>query len=193
MFINLVLIIAFYYIGLRFPDIDFKIKGLRHRSIVTHSFLLPLVLFIFHKTEMLTLIWMKTYDITGSVITGLCFGMTVHFLYDLFPKRFVGSALIQLPVGNSYKNKYALSPVNTVMLFILSSLMQTFISLYYLSEFNEIIVLVICTAMTLFFKRKSENGFYLVIFLFVGIIFVSFYFREYFIIYVNDFMKVRHI
>lgn len=193
MFINLVLITIFYYIGLRFPDIDFKIKGLRHRSIVTHSFLLPLVLFIFHKSEMLTLIWLKTYDITGSVITGLCFGMTVHFLYDLFPKRFIGSALIQLPVGNSYKNKYALSPFNTVVLFILSSLIQTFIALYYVSDFNEIIVLVICTVMTLFFKRNSENGFYLVIFLFVGIIFVSFYFREYFIIYVNDFMKVRQI
>ena len=38
MFINLVLIIVFYYIGLRFPDVDFKIKGLRHRSILTHSY-----------------------------------------------------------------------------------------------------------------------------------------------------------
>lgn len=193
MFINLVLIIAFYYIGLRFPDIDFKIKGLRHRSLVTHSFLLPLVLFIFHKSEMLTLIWMKTYDITGSVITGLCFGMTVHFLYDLFPKRFVGSALIQFPVGNSYKNKYALSPFKTIVLFILSSLIQTFISLYYISEFNEIIVLILCTVMTLFFKRKKENGFYLVILMFITIVFISFYFREYFIIYVNNFMKVRQI
>lgn len=187
MFINLILITAFYYIGLRFPDIDFKIKGLRHRSIVTHSFLLPLVLFILHKSEMLTLIWMKTYDITGSVITGLCFGMTVHFLYDLFPKRFVGSALIQLPVGNSYKNKYALSTFNTVILFILSSLMQTFISLYYIADFTEIIVLVLCTVMTLFFKRKSENGFYLVILLFIVIVFISFYFMEYFMIYVNKF------
>lgn len=191
MLINLVLITVFYYIGLRFPDIDFKIKGLRHRSIVTHSFFLPLILFILHKSEMLTLIWMKTYDITGSVITGLCFGMTVHFLYDLFPKRFVGSALIQLPVGNSYKNKYALSAFNTVILFILSSLMQTFISLYYIADFTEITVLVLCTVMTLFFKRKSENGFYLVIALFIVIVFISFYFIEYFIIYVNDFMKAR--
>ena len=187
MFINLVLITIFYYIGLRFPDIDFKIKGLRHRSIVTHSVFLPLILFILHKSEMLTLIWMKTYDITGSVITGLCFGMTVHFLYDLFPKRFVGSALIQLPIGNSYKNKYALSTFNTVVLFILSSLIQTFIALYYISEFNEIIVLIICTVMTLFFKRKKENGFYLVILMFIAIVFISFYFREYFINYVNKF------
>lgn len=191
MFINLILITAFYYIGLRFPYIDFKIKGLRHRSIVTHSFLLPLVLFIFHKSEMLTLIWMKTYDITGSVIIGLCFGMTVHFLYDLFPKRFVGSALIQLPVGNSYKNKYALSAFNTVILFIFSSLMQTFISLYYIADFTEITVLVLCTVMTLFFKRKSENGFYLVILLFIVIVFISFYFMGYFMIYVNNFMEAR--
>lgn len=139
---------------------------------------------------MLTLIWMKTYDITGSVIIGLCFGMTVHFLYDLFPKRFVGSALIQFPIGNSYKNKYALSAFNTVILFILSSLIQTFISLYYITDFTEIIVLILCTVMTLFFKRKNENGFYLVIALFILIVFTSFYFMDYFIIYVNNFMKV---
>lgn len=187
MFINLILITAFYYIGLKFPDIDFKIKGLRHRSIVTHSFLLPLVLFIFHRSEMLTLIWMKTYDITGSVIIGLCFGMTVHFLYDLFPKRFVGSALIQLPIGNSYKNKYSLSPFNTIILFILSSVIQTFIGLYYISDITEFILLIICTVLTLYFKRKSENGFYMVILLFLGIIFLSFYCREYVINYINNF------
>lgn len=187
MFINLILITVFYYIGLKFPDIDFKIKGLRHRSIVTHSFLLPLVLFIFHKSEMLTLIWMKTYDITGSVIIGLCFGMTVHFLYDLFPKRFVGSALIQFPIGNSYKNKYALSPFNSVLWFIGSAVIQSIIAVYYISDIEEYILLIICTVLTLYFKRKSENGFYIVILLFIGIIFLSFYCREFFISYINNF------
>ncbi len=187
MFINLILITVFYYIGLKFPDIDFKIKGLRHRSIVTHSFLLPLVLFIFHKSEMLTLIWMKTYDITGSVIIGLCFGMTVHFLYDLFPKRFVGSALIQFPIGNGYKNKYALSPFNSVLWFIGSAVIQSIIAIYYISYIEECILLIICTVLTLYFKRKSENGFYMVIFLFIGIMFLSFYCREYFISYINNF------
>lgn len=179
MFINLVLITIFYYIGLRFPDIDLKIKGLRHRSIITHSFLLSLVLFIFHKSEMLTLIWMKTSDITGTVIAGLSFGMTLHFLYDLRPKKFVGSALIQFPFTQGYKKRNALTAPQTVMWLIVSCIIQSLISVYYISSYYEMVILLGCTAFTLYFKRNSEKGFYSVIFMFIIIFFLSFYLRSF--------------
>lgn len=102
-------------------------------------------------------------------------------------KRFIGSALIQLPVGNSYKNKYALSPFNSVLWFIGSAVIQSIIAIYYISDIEECIILIICTVLTLYFKRKSENGFYMVILLFICIIFLSFYCREYFISYINNF------
>ena len=36
--VKILILISMYYIGLRYPDVDLKIKGLKHRSIVTHSF-----------------------------------------------------------------------------------------------------------------------------------------------------------
>lgn len=172
-------LISFFYIGLKFPDIDFKIKGLRHRSIVTHSFFLSVILFILHVTNTLNVMWQSTTDITGTVIAGLSFGMTLHFLYDLRPKKFVGSALIQFPFTQGYKKRNALTATQTVMWLIGSSIIQSLISVYYISSYYEMTVLIGCTVFTLYFKRNSEKGFYSVIFMFIIIFFLSFYLRNF--------------
>lgn len=62
-------------IGSFFPDIDQKIKWLRHRSILTHSAIIPIILAISLKGEK-----------ELSLISGFCVGMAMHKLFDLFQK-----------------------------------------------------------------------------------------------------------
>lgn len=174
--VKILILISMYYIGLRYPDVDLKIKGLKHRSIVTHSFFLPVALFILHYTGTLSLMWKVKYDITGVLVAGLCFGMTIHFLYDLCPKRFVGTALIQLPFEYR-KYKSSLSAGQTVGWFILSCLIQALISVYYISSELELIVLLISVVATLAIKRNKEKGFYSVIAMFIVIFVAAFYIK----------------
>lgn len=74
------------FLGIRFPDIDLFTYGLKHRSAVTHSFLLPFLL-----------------TMTGypSIFGGLAMGMAIHILADVFPKAWVGGALVKMPLLGS--------------------------------------------------------------------------------------------
>ena len=78
--------------GLNLPDVDQRVawSWLIHRSILTHSPLIPLAVYI------------------GVAIVGkpqvfrlpamyLSLGFAVHLAFDLFPKEWIGFALIRLP------------------------------------------------------------------------------------------------
>ncbi|CCN33407.1 membrane hypothetical protein [Vibrio nigripulchritudo SO65] len=73
------------YIGISIPDLDLKLMGiLHHRSIVTHSLLLPL------------LILAVRTSITKALVSGIAIGISIHLAADaLSPMR--GFALIYLP------------------------------------------------------------------------------------------------
>ena len=95
--ITTLILIFFYYVGFKFPDYDFKFK-LSHRNILTHSPLLVIILFVLHQSKILTLTYKTKYDITDFVTVGLSLGIAIHLLYDLFPKSFKGTALLQFPI-----------------------------------------------------------------------------------------------
>ena len=81
-----------YFVGLFFPDIDqgFQLL-LGHRSIITHSILLPYLLyFYFNKKNNLT-------PLKTILIVGIYLGIGLHLSADLHPKAFKGYALIKLP------------------------------------------------------------------------------------------------
>lgn len=60
-------------IGVKLPDADLLLKGIiTHRSILTHSFFIPLIL---------------GYIGVRHVAVGLSFGFGVHLIADLFRKR----------------------------------------------------------------------------------------------------------
>jgi len=84
-----------YFIGLFFPDIDQGFQGLLgHRSIITHSILLPyLLLYYFIKKKSNPNVLVKIF------IIGIFLGIGLHLSADLHPKSFKGYALIKLP-GN---------------------------------------------------------------------------------------------
>jgi len=81
-----------YFIGLFFPDTDHNFQLLLgHRSIITHSILLPYLLyFYFNKKNNLT-------PLKTILIVGIYLGIGLHLSADLHPKAFKGYALIKLP------------------------------------------------------------------------------------------------
>ena len=76
-------------LGERFPDLDQHTGFLVHRSILTHGMLLPVLLY-----------WIAVG--TGATrvrlfAAGFSAGVGVHLCYDLFPRAWVGYALIHVP------------------------------------------------------------------------------------------------
>ncbi|MEZ8862708.1 hypothetical protein [Vibrio sp. 10N.247.311.51] len=72
------------YVGLYLPDVDLKLMSiLHHRSMLTHSIILPMLLLL-HKPS-------------RPLVAGLCIGVSIHLLADILsPMR--GFALIYIPV-----------------------------------------------------------------------------------------------
>ena len=83
-----------YYIGLKFPDVDqFFKSSLGHRSIITHSILLPLILFFINPV--------KSNFFGKILIVGLLLGIGLHLSADLHPRSWHGYANIKLPTNIS--------------------------------------------------------------------------------------------
>ena len=79
------------WLGSWFPDIDLMMKSfLGHRSIVTHSFLIPALLLV--AAGMARLEW------ADGFVAGFSAGVALHLVLDLFPKKWLGSALITSPI-----------------------------------------------------------------------------------------------
>jgi hypothetical protein len=78
------------WLGSQFPDIDrFQFFRLRHRSGVTHSFLLPSLLLL---GGLLTQVqWADWFT------AGFASGVALHLAFDLFPGKWRGFALIDVP------------------------------------------------------------------------------------------------
>ena len=78
------------WLGSWFPDIDLMMKSfLGHRSIVTHSFLIPALLLV--AAGMARLEW------ADGFVAGFSAGVALHLAFDLFPKK-TGTALITSPI-----------------------------------------------------------------------------------------------
>ena len=78
------------WLGTLFPDIDrFRFLRLRHRSAVTHSFLVP------------ALLWagsaLSSVEWAGWFVPGFAAGVALHLAFDLFPGKWRGFALIDVP------------------------------------------------------------------------------------------------
>jgi hypothetical protein len=79
--------------GLVFPDLDLKLSQLPllgfmlHRSIITHGFVLPLLVFLLVEAK----------DTVRPFILGLNLSLAAHFCFDLFPNAWLGYSLIYVP------------------------------------------------------------------------------------------------
>ena len=78
------------WLGSWFPDIDLKIRFLRHRSILTHGFIMPAL--------MLLVVGAARNERVEWFIAGFSAGVAVHLAFDLFPESWRGYALISAPI-----------------------------------------------------------------------------------------------
>lgn len=182
--ISTLFLISFYYIGLKYPDVDLKIKGLGHRSIVTHSFFLTTILMYLHKTNLLWLVYGAKFDITRFMITGLSLGIAIHILYDLRPKAYKGTALIKFP----YMNR-GLSVNQSIAFMLLTVGVCLFTVIFYVKTLYEMLILLFLLIFTIIKKRKVEKGFWTTIIFFIVIFFSLIYFKPTVIKYWNILAK----
>ena len=111
----LILFLLGFYVGIEFPDIDQMFqKSLGHRSIITHSILLPLLLILINS--------FKPKALVNILIMGIFLGIGLHLSADLHPSSWHGYANIKLPSNISIG---ILSPfwiaINAIFGFFLSA------------------------------------------------------------------------
>ena len=161
-------------LGINYPDIDQKISFLVHRSILTHSLLLAII----------ALCWalVKNELVTRLFAAGLSLSTAIHLSFDLFPRQWIGYALIHIPMYGRTNAVFSwvwlainvvlgmylvLVLIRTgfeVMIFLISA-STTFI--YYTSQETTFwqplvtMIVAICLALALPFKEKQVNKDYI--------------------------------
>ena len=75
--------------GLKLPDVDQRTDLLLHRSILTHRPLAPLIMYILVRNA-------RRLSVRAFPMF-LCLGLVVHLSFDLFPRAWMGYALISIP------------------------------------------------------------------------------------------------
>jgi len=89
---NLIFLYISLLAGLQFPDFDLHIFAfLGHRSILTHGIIVPYFLYRFLNNRKIS------NDVLDFVYIGFLLGIALHLCADLFPKAWIGFALIMFP------------------------------------------------------------------------------------------------
>ena len=135
-------------IGLIFPDFDsyniqtsFFQNFIGHRSILTHSILVPYLFYFYAK---------KKHKLNNNVITiiiGLFLGLALHLTADIYPKNGDENELIKLP-GNISVGKFSFLwiSLNTLVSFYISKVLlnKYFNKKYYRTIYLIIGLLLVC-------------------------------------------------
>ncbi len=134
---------AAFFLGIKFPDWDFKMK-LRHRSILTHS---PLVLLIF----------IRVYEQDKNVnfryfLMGFSLALALHFIFDLFPKGWGGGALIKIPIL-----KISCNPKISKMILFFSAIISILVTICYTENLMEFYYLFFLGVVTILKDTIKEN------------------------------------
>ena len=132
-----------FLIGFKFPDWDFKFK-LKHRNILTHSPIVLLIMIFFYGKD--------PNEISRFFIMGFSLGMGIHFIYDLFPKGWGGSALLHIPVI-----KKSCGVKGSIALFKIFSLVSIIISILFTFREHEIITIFLLGIITLIKNISKEK------------------------------------
>ncbi|WP_349764074.1 hypothetical protein [Fusobacterium sp. SYSU M8D902] len=134
---------AAFFLGIKFPDWDFKMK-LRHRSILTHS---PLILLIF----------IRVYEQDKNInfryfLMGFSLALALHFIFDLFPKGWGGGALIKIPIL-----KISCNPKISKMILFFSAVISILVAICYTENLTEFYYLFFLGVVTILKDTIKEN------------------------------------
>ena len=165
--IGLVLGLFSIFIGIKYPDWDFKLK-LKHRSILTHSPLITALFIYIYLNKQGGFLGFGGEKEAGFryFIMGFSIGMGIHFLYDLFPKGWKGSALLHVPILNRKVKKWG-----SITLFLLFTVVSFLISIRLSRSIEETILFLFLGLLLLGLNKRKEGklirptGSFLLIFL----------------------------
>ncbi len=157
---GIIVAITAFLVGMKFPDWDFKLK-LQHRSILTHS---PLFLFL-----LMELYKKERSETFRFFIAGFALALTVHFIFDFFPKGWSRGALLHIPVART-----ALPVKISKLLFIASIIVSAYITLKMINSFEEYVFFALLALWTFLKNTIREEKFFrpcllfVILFLFMG-------------------------
>lgn len=134
---------AAYFLGIKFPDWDFKMK-LAHRNILTHS---PLILLLFIKVY-----HEAPNEIFRYFIIGFALALSLHFIFDLYPRGWGGGALINIPFV-----KRACSPKLSKRILFFSIVVSAIVSIAYTTDLMEVYYLAVLGLITILKDTVKEE------------------------------------
>ncbi len=141
MFYKTVVLWCSIYVGLSYPDVDLKaMKVLHHRSILTHSLLLPLLLVPLHKTAF------------KYCIVGLCIGISIHLSADALSPM-TGFAQIYLPEPF----KTSIGDWQSLTWLLANSVIGGLLAVY-LAKPNKGYILLVFTISAISYSIVNENN-----------------------------------
>lgn len=137
-------------IGLFLPDVDRSFPFLLHRSVLTHSALIPLLCALGLQQTPPT--WKR------CAITGLSTAMAVHLSFDLFPVVWMGFALIHIPL-------YGWLGATLSMVWILGSCIAClYLALRSISNHTELVLALGVGLSAFLFAARTERVFWSALF-----------------------------
>ena len=142
-FAGIIVSFTAYFLGIRFPDWDFKFN-LKHRSILTHSPLILLILIRFYERD--------SNDTFRYFLIGFALALSLHFIFDLYPKGWGGGALLKIPVVGISCN-----PQLTKILLIFFTVLSTIIAVAYTKNSMEFLYLFSLEVFTILKNMKKEG------------------------------------
>ena len=143
--LGFLLITVSFLFGIKLPDWDFKL-GLRHRNILTHSPFITIIFIALYET--------KTSYFFKYFIVGFSIAIAIHILFDLFPRKWYGGALLKIPFNN-----ISCSEETTKIFFTITALISTFLGIFYMTDIKEYYFVLVYSVITFIKKRKYENAF----------------------------------
>ncbi len=170
---GLIVFIAGFFLGIKFPDWDFKLK-LKHRSILTHSplILLPVIITYYKNTSVEL----------RYLILGLSLSIAIHLIFDIFPKGWGGGALLKIPIVN-----LSLKPRISKFLFVLFIVVSILVSIRFTKNVEELFFLLIYGNIYIFISVIKEKKLLrpLIMFNSIILVFSSIKYSE-----INDFLQM---
>ena len=157
-----------FFLGYYLIDLDLNFQNLLgHRSIITHSILIPWLIYFYSKD--------KTSKYFFTIIMGLFISCSVHLINDLIPKGWSGYAFIKLP-GN-----ISLGFLSIPWIF-LNALVAMYLGqkilFNYFSKTKYKVLIIIITIITSFLFALNDRNDEMLKFILFLIVFFSFYFYQ---------------
>lgn len=150
------MVLSFFgvFLGLRFPDWDFKWK-LRHRSIITHSPLFSVLLFLLYRYKV-------EESLFAYLVASFSFGIMLHMILDIFPHGWGPGTLLKIPLG-----RITCSPRTSKRFYFFTIVMEFLLVVFLLEKKEEYFLYTLFGILYLVLKIPKEKKFFRPAFLYV--------------------------